>query len=220
MPAVQLVRATALREAFQCVFADGAEHQEAGLAIARRHLAQQALLDERTEAIEQVDVQLVPRAHLLDGVQSGAAQEDGEAPEERPFVIGQQLVAPVDRSAQRLLPLRAIAAAAGEKIQPVAQARQHRLGSEDVDPRRGQLDRQGEAVQPRADLRNGGRILVGDAEVRLDCHRPLDEQGDRFVLRQRLDRVVTPRIGCGQRRDRVLTLAVDPQGAAAGGEDA
>jgi hypothetical protein len=87
--------------------------------------------------------------------------------------------------------------------------------AEHVDPGGGELDRQREPVEPRADLGDRGGVLVAHAEVGLGSLRPLDEQGHRLVLGERLQAREVRRVGHGQRRDEVLALPVDPQGAAA-----
>ena len=109
-----------------------------------------------------------------------------------------------------------------------------RLGRQELDPRGGQLDGQRHAVEPGADGRHGGRVLVGDGEARLDRHRALDEQAHGGVLLDRR-RVDGARLaGHGQslepaqvarvrwRRQaghRVLLLARHVQGGSAGDDD-
>ena len=112
-----------------------------------------------------------------------------------------------------------VARPAGQEAQAIAQPREHGLRREDVDARRRQLDRQRQAVEARADLRHGRRILVGHLEVGLHAHGPFDEQGNRLVLRKALRSLMQLRIGRGKRRHRVLPLAVDAQSTSAGGED-
>ena len=65
----------------------------------------------------------------------------------------EQVVAPVDRPAQRPLARRQVAAAALEQAEPVVQAPGHRRGREQPDPGRGQLDRQRQPVEVADDLR-------------------------------------------------------------------
>jgi hypothetical protein len=75
-------------------------------------------------------------------------------------------VAPLDRRAQGLLPRQRCPAAARQQPQPVVQPRRHLLGRQRRHPRRRQLDRQRDAVQPPADLRHRRRVLGGEGEVR------------------------------------------------------
>ena len=76
-------------------------------------------------------------ARIADGL--GALErprsgEHREAPEQALLGVGQQLVAPVDRLAQRLLPDRQIAAAADEQREPALEARQDLRRREDAGP--------------------------------------------------------------------------------------
>ena len=48
-------------------------------------------------------------------------------------------------------------------------------------PRRRQLDRQRHAVEASADLRRGGGVVVGEAEIGADPSRTVVEQLDRLV---------------------------------------
>ena len=109
--------------------------------------------------------------------------------------------------------------AAGEEPQPIAEPLQDRLRAEHPDPGRGQLDRQGQAVEAHADLGHRRRVGVVHREVGPHGHGALDEQGDRLEGAQLLQVGQVPRIGHAERRDRELALAVDPQRAAAGHED-
>ena len=57
--------------------------------------------------------------------------------------------------------------------------------AEELDPGRGELDRERHAVEPGADRGDGRGVLVGDREARPDGDRPGDEQPDRLVLAER-----------------------------------
>ena len=61
-------------------------------------------------------------ADLLGGLQGEAAGEDGQAPEEHALLAGEQVVAPVDGGAQRLLARARRAAATGQDVEAVAEA--------------------------------------------------------------------------------------------------
>ena len=74
----------------------------------------------------------------------------------------QEVVAPVDRSAQGLLALREVTRAAGQQCQPIVQAGQDRLRSQQLHAGCGQLDGQRQAVEPNADL-DHGRGVVRDS---------------------------------------------------------
>ena len=58
------------------------------------------------------------------GLERPAAAKDGQPGEQALLVVGQQLVAPLDRGAQRPLALGGVAGAAGEERQPLLEALQ------------------------------------------------------------------------------------------------
>ena len=70
---------------------------------------------------------------------------------------------------------------AAEQLQPAAQPVTQGFRGEEVDPCGRELDRQRETVQSQTDLDDGGRVLVGESEVRPDCPGALDEELDCFV---------------------------------------
>ena len=86
-------------------------------------------------------------AHVLGRLQREAAGEDGQAPEEHALLAGEQVVAPLDRGAQRLLARARGAAAGGEHVEAVAQPRRDLVERERRHARRGQLDGQRHAVE-------------------------------------------------------------------------
>ena len=98
------------------------------------------------------------------------AGEHGEPGQDGPLRLGQQVEAPVDRRPQRPVPRQRRAAAAGQEPEPVVEASRDLGGRQRADPRGGQLDRQRDAIQPAADLRDRVRVGGGQLEARL---RPL-----------------------------------------------
>ena len=177
----------ALDETLQAIFPDGLQHPEARLTRFRLNLPQQALVDERHERVEHVQAQLTVR--VADGhcaFDRAATDEDREPPEESLLCRIEKVVAPVDRPAQRALSLRHVTSSAREKAQALLEARQDRLRREDLGPSGGQLDRQWQAVQPRADRSHRRSVLAGEPEVGPCRAGALDEQGDRVVPGKRL----------------------------------
>ena len=162
------------------------------------------------------------------------AGEHRQAVEQPLGVLVEDVVAPGDRGAQGLLARRQVARAGGQQVELVLEPAEDRLGRQELDPRGGQLDGQRHAVEPGADGRHRGRVLVGDGEARPDRHRALDEQAHGGVLLDRgrvddarlaghgqsLEPAQVAGIGrCRQARHRVLLLARDVQGRAAGDDD-
>ena len=97
----------------------------------------------------------------------------------------QQLVAPLDRRAQGLLPGGRVARARGQERQALVESSEELVRAEQRDACGGQLDRERQAVQPPADLAD----RLGRPESVLHSRGSLDEQGDGVAVRQRLDRV-------------------------------
>src|SRR5262245_13735273 len=101
MPALQL---DVLTEPLVRVLADDLEHREA-IATA----SHEALVDERAEILER---------RVADRFRGSECPASGEDAEPREQLLGarlEQVVAPVERHAQRLLMLRRVAAPAGQQ---------------------------------------------------------------------------------------------------------
>ena len=146
-----------------------------------------------------------------------AAGEHRQPGQQRLFGPGEQLEGPVDRGPQRLVTCHRAARPGREHreaaLQPPGQlGRGHRRH-----PRRRQLDRQRDPIQPPDHRGDRRRVLGGHRETGLDRGRALGEQPHRLRLRDR----VQVGIGAGhrQRRHRNQPLPLDPQALAAGGQD-
>ena len=135
------------------VLAHGLEHREAPVAA-----RQQAVLDQRGETVERVQA-----ADRLGGLEREAADEHAEPLERGLRGRVEQVVAPADRRPQRLL-ARAARRVSPRSGGPAACSSRSRIaaGAEDLRARGGELDRQRQAVQARADLaRSARRRRVG-----------------------------------------------------------
>ena len=144
------------------------------------------MVDERGEHLKEVGAELRARiADLLDHGKIAAANEDREPGKEASAGVIEEVVAPGDGAAQRSLSLGKVARRGGEDLQAVPQSFQDGVGCQHLDARRGQLDREWQALQRGTDLGHGRRILVGDAEIGSDGEGPCDEEPYRFVLVQR-----------------------------------
>ena len=147
------------------------------------------------------------------------AGKDGEAAQDRPLALGQQLVAPVERRAQGLVARQRRAPAARQQPEAIVQERRQPAHAEGVDAGSRELDRERDAVQPAADLGDERRIGIAQLEAVEDRRRALDEQ---------LHRREAERLGGGepgrrrrdrQRRQAMHPLALGPQRLAAGRQD-
>ncbi|HSC24320.1 MAG TPA: hypothetical protein VLG08_11445 [Casimicrobiaceae bacterium] len=106
----------------RCVRVHGIEQPIAGCGntLLRN---EQALVDERREKIEHAfGGDIIPGAYLLRGLEREAAGEDRRRAEQRLFGVAQQLVAPVDRGAQRLLARRERARPARQKHESLVES--------------------------------------------------------------------------------------------------
>ena len=90
-----------------------------------------------------------PRAHRREWRSS---PKTASAPCKLPLLVGQALVAPVDRGAQRALALRQIDRALHLECKPFLERTHDLRGRQDDEPGRDELDRERESVEPAADL--------------------------------------------------------------------
>ncbi len=176
-------------ELFERVLTDGLEHAEPAVGT-----GQQALVGERRDPVERLEP-----AHRLGGFEREAAGEHAELREQPLGLRFEQVIAPADRGAQRLLALRRVAGAAAEQIEPAREPVEDVLRREDLDPRRRELDRQRESVEPAADLLDDAGRVVEQARV----------DGAGAALEQR-----DGRLG-GQRAERELVLGGEMERRAA-----
>src|SRR5262249_5223539 len=86
-------------------------------------------------------------SHGLRGLQGGTSDEHRQSIEEGLFSSGEQVVAPVEGGAQRLLTRERDAAASGQEVESVVEPRRELLYGESAQSRRRQLQGQRDAVQ-------------------------------------------------------------------------
>ena len=112
-------------EAFQRELPDCLQHREAWLVIDIFGYAHQALVDQRGEFLEDIQAALAV-GHRFRGLQCPSPGEDTKAAKEDAFFFTQQVMAPRNRSAQRLLPLGQILSPACQEGQTRVKPRQER----------------------------------------------------------------------------------------------
>ena len=105
-------------------------------------------------------------AHPLGRRQRGTAREDGEPPREHLLGVVEQVPAPLHHRAQRLVSRLGGAVAAGQQPEPVVQPGGDLRQRQCAQPRRGQLDRQWQAVERPADPQHRAGVAGVDREVR------------------------------------------------------
>ena len=113
--------------------ADRLQHPEALLSEPACTSANQALVEERRKDIE------VGIADGLGGLQSAAAAEDRESPEEPLLVLVEEVMRPGDRRSQGRVALVGVARAF-EQIESRVEAPEQCFGREELRPRGGELD--------------------------------------------------------------------------------
>src|SRR5579872_501193 len=111
--------------------------------------------------------------------------------------------------AHRLLSRYSLAATLGEKW----------VNREATQPGSRQLNRQGDAVQPPADLAYQGRVLGREREMGRGGQGALNKEADRFHLGQLLRRWQVIDIGQRQRRHPPYGLSGQTKWLAAAGQD-
>ncbi len=105
----------------------------------------QALLDERLQRVE------VGSGYLIRSVERAAAEKGREAGKSALLFFGEQVVAPVDRGAQCLVP-RIGVATAREEVEPLREADEDLGWFKRPRARRGELEREWERVEAAAEL--------------------------------------------------------------------
>ena len=185
MAAPNSVGLATLGEALDGVFANGREHPEPAVVGA----ADEAGFDERRELVGRLVT-----AHSPNGVAREAAAECAQLREQASLGRCKEIVAPPDRRPQRLLALGQVAGTPGREPEPVVEGRHQLRGSQLGGPRRNELDRERQPIQPPADLcheRSRRQLSAGRAS-------PAEEQ--------------LFRVSGGQRRylELVLPVQVEP----------
>ena len=194
----RIALAVLLAQAQAGVLRDRVEHAEAGAAVRPDAGEDQALVPQRREEAQRA---VAGRHELLGRLDRPAAGEDAEPGEQRLLVGIEQRVAPVDRGAQRPLPLGKIAWPVGEKRDPLLEPLEDRLQRKDAGVCRGELDREREPVEAPADREHLATMAAADVQIGIRGGRARGKQ--------------VARVGVGKRRHRVLDLGRHAQQLAA-----
>ena len=143
------------------------------------------LVDEVQEEVEDLARrQEVVAAHGFGGVERAPAGEDGEPGEQPALVLEQEVVAPVDDGAQRLLPGQRRSGTTGQDAEPVVEQRGQLGERQRPEACRGQLDRQREPVEAPAHVLDHRAVVVVDGEAGLHGERTVGEDVDGGVERE------------------------------------
>ena len=116
---------------FGSVFPDRFQHQQPGLSGVLIHLPDQAFVHQGSQSIENVHPRLVQAldlaGHRFDRLERAAADEHREQLKQALLAAVEQLIAPVNGVAQRLLPDRQVARPTPQQFQPAPQPFEQRL---------------------------------------------------------------------------------------------
>ena len=123
VPSLQGDRLPARGQPLERILSNRLQHHEPGFAAGRLLLPQQALVQQRPQAVQDLGP-----AHRFGRFEGAAADEDGEPPEELLLAPAEQVVAPGDRIAERLLARGQVRGPARQQREPTLQPGQQRRG--------------------------------------------------------------------------------------------
>jgi len=98
------------------------------------------------------------------------------------LVGGEQVVTPADGAAQRFLAGRYVAQAVDRKHPRPAEMSQQLVRREQLDAGCDQLDRQGQAIQPAAQLGYHGGVGVDNGKIRLNGLGAVQKKGHSRIV--------------------------------------
>ena len=148
------------------------------------------------------------------------ASEHAEPAQDRALFFREQLIAPVQRSAERLVPGQSSAPAGRQKPEAIVEMRRQVPHTKDADTRRCQLERERDTVEPATNLQSRRHVRIGEGEPIHRRHRALVEQLHGRVAQRiaggEIDRVRRE----FQRGQAMQRLALCPQRLSARGQNA
>ena len=167
------------------VLPDRLQHREARLALGGLLRAEEALFDQRAHAIEDVGFRILGVGegrvvHSFPSTEGESADEDRQATEQSLLGLGQEVVAPGDRGAERLLTDGNVPGATGQKLEAMLQPSAQRLRSQVAGSCCRQLERQGQAVEAPADLGHGRSVQGIEPKSRLRAPGAVHEEPTRL----------------------------------------
>src|SRR5215218_1687411 len=136
---------------FSRKLADGLQHPETRFVdrgAGFRKFVDKTLIDDARQCLDRVDGWLGgDGADRLSPLQCPTTDEDAQPPKEHSLLWCEQVMTPGDGVAQRPLPRREVARAAGQR-QPATESDQECLWREEFHPGGGQLDGERQTVEP------------------------------------------------------------------------
>jgi hypothetical protein len=158
------------------VFTNRLQHEEAPFVGLPVLTLQKAFVDEGSHAVDELRSQfpegIADRFRRLEGESSG---EDAESAEECLLLGSEQAEAPVDRAPHRVLPVRHVPRTRGEEVEALIETSKKCAGRHHANARRRKFERQRQAIEAPADLRDRAGIVIAESERRIGRFRTSDE---------------------------------------------
>ena len=177
-----------LGEPLSCIHANCLEQPVAPFPASLLDGDERLLGEARQDVRDLGRIEPVAGADLLDGLELEAAREDRK-PAEQDLLVGlEQIVAPLQRRGQRLLPGRCGVAARSQQTEAVVEPLGDRRRAEHADTSRGELECERQPVEAEADARHVLRVLRVEREARRGGRRTVDEERDGLVFAELLQR--------------------------------
>ena len=167
--------------------ADRLQHREPRRPAGGLGPADQRLVDQGGEPVEGVHPEVLGIADRLGRLERPAAGEHRQPGEQAPLDRVEQVVAPGDGAAQGPLPVREGPGPGGQQGEALLEPGQDLGGRQHLGPGGGQLDGQGQPVEPGRDLGHRRGVLCRQPELRPRRLGPLHEQRRRLLGAQRRD---------------------------------
>ena len=162
------------------VRADRLQHRQARMSLLVGDVADEAVVHERADALEHVDVVRESPRGALDVAQS-RADEHREHLEHPALGLGEELGAPLDRASQRALPLRAVAPPALQHVEPFVEPLDRSSSAENSVMRAAASSiARGSPSSRRQVATTSAAFSIRELEVGPQRDRALDEQLDRL----------------------------------------
>ena len=180
----------------------------------------EGLLDETREHVGNPPrVEIGAGAHALDRVELEAAGERRKPAKQRPLVRLEEVVAPLKRGRERVLPCRRRVTRGAEHAKAVVEALRDRRGTKCPQAPGGELERERQAVEAEADPRDVHGVLLVEREARRSRLRPLDEEPHGLVVEEPARLECLLGVGDVERRNPEHDLARHTQRPAARRQD-
>ena len=159
------------------------------------------LVDEARHQVEHVlAVNAVAGADLLGGFERPSAGERREPPQQPALGVREQVVAPVEGRFQRRCRPIGVRSRPREQSKAIVEPGVDLLDRQDLQPRRRQLDRQRDAVEPPADLGHGAGVVARDANAESTAAARSTNRWTASYCSRSSDGAGVPRVRQRQRR--------------------